>query len=189
MSTKKTSRKATSKHSKFFSGSSVVVLLAVLGIGITVFLASNNAQAGEKVPVMSDTSHVPEDTDPNPYNSNPPTSGIHYPVDLKPGFYTENTYDYPEGYLVHNLEHGYVIFWYNCSLLSDVECTTLKSQIKAVMDEKDNFKLIAYPWEKTEVPLVLTSWGRVLPMESFDRQAALDFIRRNLNKAPEPNAD
>ena len=26
-----------------------------------------------------------------------------------------NLPQYPEGYLVHNLEHGYVIFWYNCA--------------------------------------------------------------------------
>ena len=189
MSAKNKNPKSKRKSSKRSSVSLTMILLILGGIGITVFLALNNTQAGEKVPIMSDTSHIPEGTDPNPYNSNPPTSGIHYPEDLKSGFYDENTYDYPEGYLVHNLEHGDIIFWYNCSLLSDADCTTLKSQIKAVMDEKDNFKLIAYPWEKTDVPLVLTSWGRILPMENFDRDAALDFYRRNLNKAPEPHAD
>ena len=90
---------------------------------------------------------------------------------------------------MHDLEHGYVIFWYNCSTLTGDECDTLKSQIKGVMDEKNNFKLIAYPWEKTDVPLVLTSWGRLLKMPTFDRKAALDFISRNLNHAPEPMAD
>lgn len=189
MSTKKSSRKKLKKQSRFLSGKSIPVILVLVGIGITALLATQNSQVGEKIPIMSDTSHVPEGTDPNPYNSNPPTSGIHYPVDLKAGFYTENIYDYPEGYLVHNLEHGYVIFWYNCGLLMDAECTTLQGQIRAVMDEKDNFKLIAYPWDKTDVPLVLTSWGRMLPMQPFDREAALDFIRRNQNKAPEPNAD
>jgi hypothetical protein len=189
MSTKKNSHTKSKLGSLFSSGRNVITLLVLAGIGLTAFLAFDNAQTGEKVPIMSDTSHILEGTDPNPYNSNPPTSGIHYSEDLKPGFYTENTYEYPEGYLVHNLEHGYIIFWYNCSLLSDTECSTLKSQIKAVMDEKNNFKLIAYPWQKTDVPLVLTSWGRILPMESFDRDAALDFYRRNINKAPEPHAD
>lgn len=189
MSKKRSSQKKSKKGPLFSFGRSTIVLLVLAGIALTAFLAINNAQAGERVPIMGDISHVPEGSDPNPYNSNPPTSGIHYPEDLKAGFYTENSYDYPEGYLVHNLEHGYVIFWYNCNLLSDAACTTLKSQIQSVMDEKDNFKLIAYPWEKTDVPVVLTSWGRTLPMESFDREAALDFYRRNLNKAPEPHAD
>jgi len=189
MSKKRSSQKKSKKGPLFSFGRSTIVLLVLAGIALTAFLAINNAQAGERVPIMGDISHVPEGNDPNPYNSNPPTSGTHYPEDLKAGFYTENSYDYPEGYLVHNLEHGYVIFWYNCSLLSAAECATLKSQIQSVMDEKDNFKLIAYPWEKTDVPVVLTSWGRTLPMESFDREAALDFYRRNLNKAPEPHAD
>ena len=57
------------------------------------------------------------------------------------------------------------------------------------MDERDNFKLIAYPWEKIDTVLVLTSWGRRLAMDSFDREEALDFIDRNINKAPEPHAD
>ena len=189
MSTKKISSVKNRKGPLFSSERSTIVLLVLAGIGLTAFLALNNSEAGEKVPIMSDTSHITEGIDPNPYNSNPPTSGVHYPEDLKSGFYSENSYEYPEGYLVHNLEHGYVIFWYNCSLLPDGECTTLKGQIQAVMDEKNNFKMIAYPWDKTDVPLVLTSWGRILPMESFDRDAALDFYRRNLNKAPEPNAD
>ncbi len=189
MSTKNRPQKKGLKGSFFSSGRSALVLLILAGIALTAFLALDFAQVGEKVPIMSDTSHIPEGTDPNPLNSNPPTSGVHYPEDLKSGFYSENSYEYPEGYLVHNLEHGYVIFWYNCSLLSDAECATLKGQIQAVMDEKDSFKMIAYPWDKTDVPLVLTSWGRTLPMESFDRDAALDFYRRNLNKAPEPNAD
>jgi hypothetical protein len=189
MSTRKSSQKKTKGAAKFFSSNLFIVVSIVAGVFLTVFLVWNNAQAGEKIPVMSSRAHVPEGTDPNPYNSNPPTSGIHYPIDLKPGFYDTNVYDYPEGYLVHNLEHGYVIFWYNCDTLSQSQCDTLKSQIKSVMNEKDNFKLIAYPWNKTDVPLVLTSWGRRLSMPTFDQQAALDFIRRNLNRAPEPNAD
>lgn len=174
---------------KMSSGSLVLAGLVLSVIGITIFLGLSTMQVGEKVPIMSDYSHVPEGTDPNPYNSNPPTSGLHYPVDLQPGFYEENIYDYPEGYLVHNLEHGYVIFWYNCDLLSGAQCSTLKSDIQAVMNEKDNYKLIAYPWPNMNQSLVLTSWGRSLPMETFDRQAALEFIRRNLNKSPEPHAD
>ena len=39
-------------------------------------------------------------------------------------FFDENTYEFPEGYLVHNLEHGYAIFWYNCDLLSAEECSS-----------------------------------------------------------------
>ena len=33
---------------------------------------------GVRVDVMPDRSHVPEGTDPGPFNTNPPSSGTHY---------------------------------------------------------------------------------------------------------------
>ncbi len=45
------------------------------------------------------------------YNSNPPTSGDHFPVWLKAGVYKAPVSD---GYQIHSLEHGYVILSYNC---------------------------------------------------------------------------
>lgn len=45
------------------------------------------------------------------YNSNPPTSGPHFPVWAKRGVYDRMLSD---GYLIHSLEHGYVIISYDC---------------------------------------------------------------------------
>ncbi len=141
---------------------------------------------------MPSSDHVEEGTDPGPYNSNPPTSGPHYARSLNPGFYEQSPGEelpFPEGYLVHNLEHGYVIFWYNCQALPDGEsCDGLKADIRTVMDEFDGDKLVAYPWESIEVPIALTSWGHRLRMERFDADAAGQFIERNRYRAPEPQA-
>ena len=164
-------------------------VILVAGLAYVIFNSAQPA-AGEEVPVMASSSHVPEGTDPGPYNTNPPTSGHHYASEMNAGFY--DTQDpqkpYPAGYLVHNLEHGYVIFWYNCDLLSEQECNTLKDQIKSVMDQEDNFKVIAYPWKSIDVPVVMTSWGHLLKFKAFDPQQAKDFVDRNRGKAPEPNA-
>jgi len=102
--------------------------------------------------------------------------------------YDENIYTYPAGYLVHNLEHGYIIFWYNCDLLDESACSELKSQIRSVMDELGGTKMIAYPRESIDVPLVMTSWGRLRRFETFNAEQAKAFYRANLNKSPEPNA-
>jgi hypothetical protein len=109
---------------------------------------------------------------------------------LEAGFYDEGEVQaaYPAGPLVHNLEHGYVIFWYNCAQAGGEDCTDLKSQIQGVLDAENNLKVIAFPWSSTDVPVVLTSWGRMLKMDEFDPQVARDFVRENRNKAPEPNA-
>lgn len=164
-----------------------VIVLGVLGYAV---LARPKPALGESVPVMANTSHVPEGTDPGPYNTDPPTSGQHYDNEMQAGFYNEGDQasPYPAGYLVHSLEHGYVIFWYNCSLVSDQDCANLKSSIQSVMDRADNFKVIGYPWSSIDVPVVMTSWGRIQKFDNFDTKLAYDFVVANRNKAPEPNA-
>jgi hypothetical protein len=168
------------------------VLLVIVGILAWPALRPVLIPAkGEAVPVFS-REHVEEGTDPGPYRTDPPAGGQHYASELDPGFYEADDMagigPYPEGYLVHNLEHGYVIFWYNCDLLDEAGCEELKGGIQGVMDEFDNFKVIAFPWGSTPTPVVLTSWGRILRMPEFNARQAADFVRDNQNRAPEPNA-
>jgi hypothetical protein len=172
-----------------YSTVGVIALLSVAVIASTV-IGATRPLPGEEVPVMADISHVEEGTNPGPYNSDPPTSGRHYASTLDAGFYESGEVKdpHPEGFLVHNLEHGYVIFWYNCSLLNESNCSDLKEQIKGVLDAENNFKVIAFPWESIDAPVVMTSWGRMLSFSNFDPQQAQDFVQRNRNKAPEPFA-
>ncbi len=46
------------------------------------------------------------------YSSTPPTSGPHFPIWAKKGVYDRIISD---GYLIHSLEHGYVILSYDCT--------------------------------------------------------------------------
>ena len=168
------------------------LIWGVLGAGILAIIGlfvwqGVRPRAGEDIPIMTST-HIEVDSDPGKYNSDPPTSGPHYPNEAQVGFYDSNIYQYPVGYLVHNLEHGYIIFWYNCASLSESACSELKSQIKAVMDGVNNVKVIAYPWDSIDAPVVMTSWGRLQKMETFDASQARAFYKTNLNRSPEPNA-
>lgn len=161
-----------------------IIVLALLGFAL---FQAFRPPVGEAVSVMP-SSHIEKDTDPGEYNSNPPSSGPHYGEELKTGFYETNDYRFPAGYLVHNLEHGYVILWYNCDLLDEAGCAELKSQIKTVISQVNGFKIIAYPWPSLEVPFAMTSWGKIQKFTSFNAEQAAAFYRANLNKAPEPNA-
>jgi hypothetical protein len=187
--TKRQQRREQNRRQKLISnltwGGIGVAVIAVLGL---IFWQGVKPAAGESIPVMTSSPHIATDTDPGQYNSDPPTSGLHYAEEAQAGFYEENIYTYPAGYLVHNLEHGYIIFWYNCDLLDESACSELKSQIRAVMDELGGVKLIAYPWNSIDVPLVITSWGRLQRFEAFDSEQAKAFYRTNLNRSPEPNA-
>jgi hypothetical protein len=182
-------RKKARKNQLIWGGIAIVALIVIGFIGWTAFRPA----AGEAVPVMANAGdHVPEGSDPGPFNSDPPTSGQHYGQGLEAGFYEETDpqvqVEFPEGHLIHNLEHGYAIFWYNCNLLDEVGCSNLKTDIKAVMNDLNNFKVIGFPRHSIGSPLVMTSWGRMLAMETLDADQARDFIRRNRNRAPEPNA-
>lgn len=141
---------------------------------------------------MLPANHFEEGADPGPYNSNPPTSGPHYASSMPAGFYDETSPEtdrpYPEGYLVHRLEHGYVIFWYNCTALTSGSCDELKDEIHDLMHEFDDYKVIGFPRASLNVPVVATFWGRKLRMESFDVDLARAFVKANRNKAPEPDA-
>jgi hypothetical protein len=164
---------------------------AILGVLVFTLTLGARDSVGEEVEIMADLSHVAEGTDPGPFNTNPPTSGRHYASQFFAGFYEEEDVDvpFPAGYLIHSLEHGYVIFWYNCDLLNEVECETLKSEVRGVMDQAGNFKVIAYPWPSLDIPISMTSWGRILHFdEVFDAELAFSFVQNNRNKAPEPNA-
>ena len=182
-------RRNERRRSYLIWGGIGAVVLAIIGYFVWVNV---RPQAGESVQVMPSRDHVQEGTDPGPFNTDPPSSGEHYASALPAGFYSdadsERLGEYPEGYLVHSLEHGYVIFWYNCEAAAVTDCGELQNQIREVMNEFDNFKVIAFPWSSIEVPVAMTSWGHMLKMEEFDANAAEDFIDRNRFQAPEPNA-
>lgn len=180
-------RRERRKNVVIWSSLGAVVLLV---IGLMVWNAVRPA-AGQSIPVES-SDHVPDGTDPGPYSTDPPTGGQHFATSLRAGFFDEvdlaELPPYPEGYLVHNLEHGYVIFWYDCSELEEQSCDQLKQDIQATMDRADNFKVIAFPWESIDVPVVMTSWGQLQEFESFNSRQAMQFINANRNRAPEPQA-
>jgi len=185
MSKVKSSRKRKNSNSPFLWIGTFLVVIIILS-----FIPSIDFDpVGKKIAVMPDRSHVSLGIDPGPYNSDPPTSGRHYAEHFTSRFFGTNSYIYPEGYLVHNLEHGYVIFWYNCDLLSEQQCITLKSQIQDVMNQVNMYKVIAYPWHSIEVPVVMTSWGRMLSMQQFDSQLALAFIDKYQEQSPEPQGE
>ena len=170
-------------------GGIALVILVILGVAIS---QGAKPEAGEVVAIPAGYENHVEIGTPLIYPSNPPAGGLHYANEFENGFYDEsNLPNRPgdmAGYLVHNLEHGYVIFWYNCAKLDESACNNLKSQIKTVMDAKNNFKLVAIPWKSIETPLVMTSWGQLQRFEQFDAGLARAFIESNLNHAPEPDA-
>lgn len=110
------------------------------------------------------------------YATNPPTSGPHYneaglgPVQT--GFYTDASEAPPEG-VVHNLEHGMIVFWYS----PDAPPEVIEDLELAVDDE--SVASVATPWSDIEgdANFVMTAWGVSQSCEQVSRQVVNDFRR------------
>ncbi len=89
----------------------VIFIVALAGLLAWLFIESSKPQPGEKIADLG-RGHVTVGESVE-YNSNPPTSGKHYVDWVKSGVYSEVKDD---RYLVHSLEHGYVIMSYNCDV-------------------------------------------------------------------------
>ena len=144
---------------------------------------------------MDSADHVPDGTAIE-YSTNPPTSGMHYDNPMPAGFYAEDSpeatqLDHPESYIVHSLEHGYVVIWYNCNGLDDAACQSLTGEVQGVIQDYP-VKVIAFPWPNMQENVVMTAWTIEQRFDSgFDPQLAGKFIEANRSnpRAPEPYVD
>jgi len=146
--------------------------------------ASDDSEVGVtiNVPDMG-KNHVPTGTQVT-YNSNPPSSGPHYDQPLRAGFYDNVV---PDGNIVHSMEHGYVVIWYNCESLSAQDCQALKDNINKVITDHNTYKLIGMDRSGAmDHQIALTSWGRLAYLDAFDETFINDFIDANQNNSPEP---
>lgn len=132
------------------------------------------------VPIES-REHVPEGS-PITYNSDPPAGGKHYATPLGPGFYTKPELD---GYIVHSMEHGYVVIWYDCSSLRKAACDELQKQIQNLISNTKIKKLIGMPRNGMGHTIALTSWGKLAFLDNFDKTFITQFINEHINQAPE----
>ncbi len=122
--------------------------------------------------------HVAEGT-PITYNTDPPTSGTHYPPSQPGGHYTREILP---GYLVHSMEHGTVIIYYNPTV-SAAQQNELRDIIEPHLG---NFAtVIAVPRNDPEYPIILTAWRHWQRLRTYDANKIRDFIDLRLGKGPE----
>jgi hypothetical protein len=134
---------------------------------------------GTAVPVLS-RQHVPDGTKIT-YNSNPPSSGKHYNLPQDAGIYTTAPAD---GHLVHSLEHGAIILWYNPQQVSKQQLMQLTKLFKSInLDKK-----IMTPRLNLPTPVALSSWGRVLKLKTTDEKQIKAFFNTNYDNGPEQAA-
>lgn len=118
----------------------------------------------------------------------PPSGGAHNAVSLGDTvrFYPLADKPRPER-AVHNLEHGYVVVWYDSKLpTADVQ------RLQAMAKDPTMGRLLVVGWWQSDLPLdkhvVMTSWSKTDRCASIDTTAARDFYTVHVNAPQAPEA-
>ncbi len=181
----------------------LLVALVVMGL-VAALVVSERQKASGPVGVAADEAncgpkeefeapandHVEEGT-PVEYGTNPPTAGPHAASPGPTGFF-----DTPQAAetLVHNLEHGQIVLWFDPAAPPQV-----KDDLEAVV-EKQRAATVATPYDGLEdYNFYMTAWNK-LPdedKESFgtvylqgcelvSEEVINEFRREHQGKSPEP---
>ena len=125
---------------------------------------------------ISSASHVSVDIVADP----PPAGGDHNPCWANYGVYDEPL---AGQYWLHNLEHGAVVYLYNCP----DGCADDVSALATLVDAKARALLTSYPYMTNRFAAL--SWGRRLLSDCLDLQAMKQFYNQHVDRAPESIAD
>jgi hypothetical protein len=139
---------------------------------------------GTKVESLGNA-HVPQNQRVLNYNSNPPTSGEHWPAAAPWGIKDATL---PNEVTTHNLEHGGVVIAYNN--LSSAEVDQLKSIVRQLMS--GGFpKIILEPYpDLKDAKVALTAWTWLYKLPTVDQTQIVRFFRAHYDpvEAPERGA-
>lgn len=140
-------------------------------------------------PAIVSPQHVPE-TEQLTYNSNPPSSGPHYPVWAA---FREYAAPVPRGYTIHALEHGGVVLSYKCD--PGPACTAivegLRKAAAAVPDDPKcagsavRARVVITPDPLLDVPVAAAAWGWTYKAECVDEPTLTTFLKDNYGLGPE----
>ncbi|HZE97096.1 MAG TPA: DUF3105 domain-containing protein [Planctomycetota bacterium] len=123
--------------------------------------------------------HVPVGTD-IAYNTDPPTSGSHYPDPQPGGYYTTPI---APGFLVHSLEHGAVVIYYDSAHVAASDLTKLQNLAAA---HPGNFgQVVVVPRTDAAFPIILTAWTHRLRLTVYEQSRIDGFVALFLGNGPE----
>lgn len=176
-----------------------VLLVGVLLIVLVLLLGSGGTATSGAIQPDDGGGHVADgsacranpascDATGVPYSSLPATSGPHWNTPTNWGVYTTPQ---PESQVIHNLEHGGIVIWYDPERLDGAAVDDLARYVttQTASGISGRFKFILSPWSGNEPlpePVVATAWRWMLPLETADTEAIDAFARSRYGRAPEP---
>lgn len=157
----------------------LIIVAATVGFGFWLMKSSEKAQQnlpGQTFENQGQT-HIPEGTTDHPaYNSNPPTSGPHWPTPADWGVYNTTQ---PDERFVHNLEHGGIWISYKPDKVD-------QATIALLNDFAKRYPLIVVePRDKDDATISLAAWTHLENLDQYNERTILEFINAYHNKGPE----
>lgn len=178
-------------------GPAVLVALLVLAGGLVVwvtFFMGSGGGGGDvrdvpDDPLLSDVesfasdgrNHVPSDRDVQ-YAQDPPLSGTHYGDWVRAGFYNQTP---PLGNLVHSLEHGHVVVYYDPAAMTAADRRALEALAANHTSRWESVVVAPNPNENPAAPYVLTAWQVRLRLDEYDPERVDAFLDAFRGKGPE----
>lgn len=165
-----------------FLGAVVLLLVFLFGRGA----ATGGGNAGTRQ-IDDGGSHITQGTQGGPYHSVPATSGSHWASADAPAPWGVYQNARPQEQLLHNMEHGGMIIWYQPAKLDATGLATLQTWVRQ-QNTTVQFKVILTPWAGADFghPIAVTSWNWLLYLDTADTDAVRTFLDAHYGDAPEP---
>jgi len=130
--------------------------------------------------------HITEGTQGSGYTSVPATSGPHWSSADSPGPWGVYASAQPQERVIHNMEHGGIVIWYQPALLSAEDVATLTAFVQQQVTT-EQYKVILTPWSGADFghPVAVTAWHWLLYLDTADLDQVRSFIGAHYGDAPE----
>jgi hypothetical protein len=157
-------------------GLTAIVLFTLLAPGTTASVGTAQAMDGR--------THIDQGTAGGPYSSTPAASGPHWEQPVSWGVYPDPI---PQEPVIHNLEHGGIVIWYQAAQLSAPQVAEL-AEFTRRWNSTERYKVLMAPWAGTDfgAPMAMVAWTWLLYLDEIDTDLMDRFIDQHYGDAPEP---
>lgn len=163
-------------------GSVVLLLVLLFGRG------TENGGGDVGIRQVDDgRAHIEEGVAGGSYSSIPATSGPHWSSADSPGPWGVYSNAQAQERLLHNLEHGGIVVWYQPARLDTEGLAALDAYVRQQVTTAQ-FKVILTPWSGADFghPIAVTAWNWLLYLDTPDVDAVRTFFDAHYGDAPEP---
>ncbi len=123
-----------------------------------------------------------------PQPARPPSGGEHYP-----SWAAYQSYDFPiaDGFLIHSMEHGAIVFYYRCDDGCPAEVDQVEDFIAALPEDPlcagtgTPRRVVLVPDPRLGVRWAMSAWGFTLRANCFDEEVFQAFYDEHYGAGPE----